>query len=251
MDLSSASGSPSPRDQSHEQREAFQHSHSNSMPKVRKVVLVGEEEVGKTSIYVRLRRDIFDEHRISTRGMDNCDITLTDASGGQSRTIKLWDTAGSERYGTLTMSYYRDSVVALLVFAVDIKLSLPRLQQWLADVKMYAPNAYFILVGNKWDLMDSDHPDHLDRASASQFMANHSRELQTFVPVSAKTGFGMEDLKQTVHSLLLGRENAEARARNMQLPTQGNALVDDEVLRLSNGSPTGDDSKERSCCRKG
>ncbi|XP_065196038.1 ras-related protein RabC-like [Sycon ciliatum] len=104
-----------------------------------KAVLVGEEGVGKTSLFQRLYRNRFVEHFRSTIGMDQGELTVTHEASGKVCRFSLWDTAGSERHASITLSYYRNSVVVLLVFSLDSQLSLPKLRNWVADAKMFSP----------------------------------------------------------------------------------------------------------------
>ena len=70
-----------------------------------KLLLVGDEAVGKSSILLRFTDNAFSEQQPSTIGVD-FKVKMLQVAG---KTIKatIWDTAGQERFRTLTSSYYR------------------------------------------------------------------------------------------------------------------------------------------------
>lgn len=63
------------------------------------------------------------------------------------------DTAGQERFRTLTPSYYRDAQGAVLVYDVSDRASFVRLESWLNELEMYSTRTGIIkmIVGNKID----------------------------------------------------------------------------------------------------
>ena len=67
--------------------------------------------------------------------------------------LQIWDTAGQESFRSITRSYYRGSIGALLVYDVTKRATFENLQKWLEEMR---ENAYskmtIILVGNKVDL---------------------------------------------------------------------------------------------------
>ncbi|GJN10972.1 hypothetical protein PR202_ga29123 [Eleusine coracana subsp. coracana] len=85
-----------------------------------KLVFLGDQSVGKTSIITRFMYDKFDTTYQATIGIDFLSKTMY----LEDRTVRLqlWDTAGQERFRSLIPSYIRDSSVAVVVFDVSSKL---------------------------------------------------------------------------------------------------------------------------------
>lgn len=97
-------------------------------PQTHKVVFLGDQSVGKTSIINRIMYEMFEENdhvRIShvfinklilkpTVGIDFLNKTIT--KNNILINMQIWDTAGQERFRTLIPSYIRDSNIAILVF---------------------------------------------------------------------------------------------------------------------------------------
>ena len=67
--------------------------------------------------------------------------------------LQIWDTAGQEKYRSVTPIYYRDAAAAICVFDVTSKQSLEDAEKWVEDLRQYAPpHMILALAGNKCDL---------------------------------------------------------------------------------------------------
>ena len=116
-----------------------------------KLVFLGDQSVGKTSIITRFMYDNFDRHYQATIGIDFLSKTMY----LEDRTVRLqlWDTAGQERFRSLIPSYIRDSSVAVVVYDVSNRSSFLNTSKWVEDVRAERGNDVVIcLVGNKTDL---------------------------------------------------------------------------------------------------
>ena len=116
-----------------------------------KLVFIGDQAVGKTSIISRFQFDTFDDHYQTTIGIDFVSKTVP-VDDGTVR-LQLWDTAGQERFRSLIPSYIRDSHVAVVVFDITNRESFESTSKWIADVRAQRGNdVVIVLVGNKTDL---------------------------------------------------------------------------------------------------
>lgn len=80
-------------------------------------------------------------------------LSLTRLSSGQ----QLWDTAGTERFRSVSRSYYRGAAGAILVYDLTSHSSFQNLQPFLNDARALAsPNLTLVLAGNKLDLADAN-----------------------------------------------------------------------------------------------
>ena len=106
-----------------------------------KVVLLGESGVGKTCIIARFINNTFEDNLISTTGASYAGKTMTfDEHGGKSIKFEIWDTAGQEKYRSLTKIFYKDAGAAILVYDITRKESFDELQKyWLNQIKDFAP----------------------------------------------------------------------------------------------------------------
>lgn len=158
-----------------------------------KVILVGEFGVGKTSIFRRFSHGTFvdtssmdwAQYRESTLGLDNYSRKFDCSSqNGQTKTIslRLFDTGGLERIGSISNSYYKFSEAVLLVFARNNIDSFNCLTQHLLEVLSLAENAKIYLVSNKVDLCECEVTDQDVRLFLDQFP-----NIEEYFQVSCKT----------------------------------------------------------------
>jgi small GTP-binding protein len=112
-----------------------------------KLVLLGETAVGKTALVERVSTGNFVERPPSIGG----EPTIMDLPQLGVR-LKIWDTAGSERYRSLAPMYCRGAMAALIVFDVSTQLSFQALAEWARVLRESAPLCRFGIIGNKADL---------------------------------------------------------------------------------------------------
>lgn len=156
-----------------------------------KLVVVGDEAVGKTSILTRFMYDTFTPQYKVTVGIDfvSKNIYLED----RCIRLQLWDTAGQERFKSLIPSYIRDCSIALVVFDVSNRQSFLSTSAWVQDIRHErGSDVVLVLVGNKGDLEDQRQVS-IEEAKA------HSKSLNIpYIDLSAKTG---HNIKQMFHQL--------------------------------------------------
>ena len=70
--------------------------------------------------------------------------------------LNLWDTAGQEKFKSLTRMYYQDAEAAVIVYDTTYRESFDSAKNWLQDLRENAnvPDLIIALVGNKCDLTD-------------------------------------------------------------------------------------------------
>ena len=119
-----------------------------------KIITVGESGVGKTSIFRRYVYNTFEENTLTTLGLQFSfkDVVLKNK---QKIKLKLIDTAGEEKYKSLSKSYFKNSDVVLFVFALDNPDSFERINDWIELFKENHDKVDKIpkyLIGSKNDL---------------------------------------------------------------------------------------------------
>ena len=102
------------------------------MIKTVKFILVGDCNVGKTSLIKRYESENFSDNHEPTIGLAFTKRNLK--VNGEDIELQIWDTAGQEEYRALTKTYYRNSACVILVFDVTNKTSFENLDLWLKDV---------------------------------------------------------------------------------------------------------------------
>lgn len=167
-----------------------------------KLVFLGDQGVGKTSIITRFMYDSFDKNYQATIGIDFLSKTMY----LEDRTVRLqlWDTAGQERFRSLIPSYIRDSSVAVIVYDITNRASFLNTSKWIEDVRNERGNdVIIILVGNKTDLSEKR------QVSVEEGEDKASKEGIMFIESSAKAGFNIKALFRKLATALPGMETAQ------------------------------------------
>ncbi|XP_076436009.1 ras-related protein Rab6 isoform X2 [Babylonia areolata] len=172
-----------------------------------KLVFLGEQSVGKTSLITRFMYDSFDNTYQATIGIDFLSKTMY----LEDRTIRLqlWDTAGQERFRSLIPSYIRDSSVAVVVYDITNANSFHQTSKWIDDVRTErGSDVIIMLVGNKTDLSDK-------RQVTTEEGERKAKELNVmFIETSAKAGYNVKQLFRRVAAALPGMEQPEPKRGN-------------------------------------
>lgn len=133
----------------------------------KKICLLGDFSVGKTSLVRRFVYDRFDDKYISTIGVkvSRKTIVVPYENDVADITLMLWDLAGSEEFTKVRASYLRGSAGAIMVCDLTRKDTLQQLASYAEDLHSVSPNAQLILAANKSDLM-SQHQCTVDEVKA-------------------------------------------------------------------------------------
>lgn len=138
-----------------------------------KVILLGPSGCGKSCL---LHRFIKGEWRVLTSqtiGVEFASRIVKVGTPGRRKRVKLqlWDTAGTERFRSVSRSYYRGAAGAILVYDICDQSSFAQLPTFLNDARALAsPQLTVVLAGNKADLAEpsSPTPDLLESETSSQ-----------------------------------------------------------------------------------
>ncbi len=127
----------------------------------KKVCLLGEFAVGKTSLVRRFVYDLFDDRYISTIGVRVSRKTVAVPIEEQlaELTLMVWDLAGSEEFNRVSMSYLRGAAGAILVYDLTRANTFDQLYNYVLSLYKVNPHAKVVLAGNKLDLVDRHQMD--------------------------------------------------------------------------------------------
>lgn len=172
-----------------------------------KLVFLGEQAVGKTSIITRFMYDTFDNNYQATIGIDFLSKTMY--LDDRTVRLQLWDTAGQERFRSLIPSYIRDSSVAVVVYDVTNKASFGNCDKWIEDVRAErGGDVIIMLVGNKTDLADKR------QVTAEEGEAKAKKLNVLFFETSAKSNSNIKQMFRKLAEALPGQDAANEGARN-------------------------------------
>jgi small GTP-binding protein len=165
-----------------------------------KVILAGDESVGKTSTILRFIQNTFSEMYKPTLGFQISVKNLkylTPANEEISVVMSLWDVAGQGQFAVVRKGYYQGTDGVLLLFDLTRRKTFDNAKAWADEIRAVVPAVPILLVGNKVDL-----PNH---AVLPQEWARASTE-QNFVGyaiISAATGRGVDDVFKGIANCII------------------------------------------------
>lgn len=134
-----------------------------------KICIIGSSNVGKTSLLLKYTESQFESNYQATIGIDFKFKILQ--IGEQKFRLALWDTAGQEKFQTITRSFYQNTHAFVFVFDLSKQESLKRLRDFWIPQVLENIHSHFIgfLIGNKRDLKSDDSTADLVQELMNQF----------------------------------------------------------------------------------
>lgn len=151
-----------------------------------KLLIIGDQSVGKSCIMTRFCDGTFDKNMTSTIGIDFKikHITLDN----RKLKLQIWDTAGQERFRTITRAYYRGAAGIMIVFDVNNHKSFANVKLWLKSIEDHGNNQVCkIIIGNKCDCDPNDR--QIKTSDAQAFADLHGIK---YIETSAQTNMNIE-----------------------------------------------------------
>lgn len=147
-----------------------------------KYIIIGDVNVGKSSLLIRFTDKKFVESYRPTIGVDfGCQIIKVEDDIAVR--IQVWDTAGQENFRSFTKGFYRGACAAFLVYDVTRRESYDHISRWLREARTNCSKSMImVLLGNKSDVKDSDR--EISYEEGAEFAKN---EGMIFMETSAKS----------------------------------------------------------------
>ena len=184
------------------------------------VSLLGETQVGKTSM-ISVKTGIeFDENQLATVGIDN----FLDSAKfeNQEYKFKIFDTAGQERYNSISSQTLKVADGYILVFAVDKRSSFEKIDLWIKSIEenVNIKKKALILVGNKCDLEKREVKKDEGEKFAQEYHMN-------YYETSAKTGEGIQEVFNQIYKEIyqLFKKLEENNKNNQDHGKNGNKSI--------------------------
>ena len=116
-----------------------------------KILILGDSKVGKSCFLTRYADKTFQEDYLSTIGMDY-KIKNYELENGDIIKLYIWDTAGQDRFRSITSNYYKGADGIILIYDITKQETFNNVRNWITSIKEEAPaKVVLILVGNKVD----------------------------------------------------------------------------------------------------
>ena len=124
---------------------------NNSKKKITlKILILGDTEVGKTSILLKYIDHVFPLEHIATIGVEYKDKFIT--KDNYSIRLQIWDTAGQERFHSIAKSIYRNANGVLYIYDITKKQTFKSIKNWVKETSSIDKDIKGIILGNKIDL---------------------------------------------------------------------------------------------------
>jgi small GTP-binding protein len=165
----------------------------------KKVCLLGDFAVGKTSLVRRFIYNVFDDKYLSTMGVKVSRKVIVMPSGNDVRelTMMLWDLAGGNEFGDVRTSYLRGAAGGILVCDLTRQATLVGLSAFARDLRQASRDARIIIAANKADLTTQQ------RLSEDDVRLVAARIGAPYFLTSAKLGNLVEDMFRHMGQLLV------------------------------------------------
>ena len=185
------------------------------------LLVIGDSMVGKTSLLFRFTNGTFNAHYLATVGLDN--FTKDEIIKNKKVRIKIWDTAGQEKFQSLTKGFFRNAQGIMIVFDVSNIETYDNIKYWAQSIKTHLGSEIekipVIIIGNKKDLKE--------RKIIKNDAENYSTELgYPYFETSAKTGENVDNtIKYLVLEVLKKNKKYKLKSSNNDTTTNNNIKI--------------------------
>ena len=201
-----------------------------------KIIIIGDLASGKTNILSKYLTNTFEPNSTPTIGVE---MKVKDFKIKEDLVkAQFWDTAGQEKYDSLTTSYYKGAKGALIVYDITQKSSFDKIESLLKKLRDNSnKNVSVILVGNKCDLEDNREVLKEDGEELAQKLKIK------FMEVSAKTGENLDKLFQNLIDEVYEKYNKEFKS------FASIEFIDDNKNINLNTNINNNPPKKKKCCK--
>ena len=203
-----------------------------------KIVLIGDSNVGKTNILSKYLQNEFNPDSKATVGVEFGSKTFN--INDNVIKAQIWDTAGTEKYRSITNAYYKGAKGVFVVYDISRKASFNNIDKWLFDLKNNGDeNINIVIIGNKIDL--ENQREVTTEEGEKKAIINKA----SFIETSAKNGDNIEK----AFNLMI--ENVY---ENFKKENENKENIDSEELNkektLNLNSNNENQIKKKKCCSK-
>lgn len=195
-----------------------------------KTILVGMSGTGKTNIINAITGQKFEENKFTTSTSSFVDKYMTVKN--KKYRLEIWDTAGQEKFRSLTKIFIKDSKIVIFVYDITTRASFEEIDFWVSTVKdiLKEDKIVYGLAGNKKDLFQNEAVEEEEGEKKAQEIG------ALFKLTSAKTGQGINEF---IQSLLEEYVKKIGDSPNDNNNAKGNKL---------SGNNSNGEKKKSKCC---
>ena len=201
-----------------------------------KLIVIGDSGVGKSCLTNNAVKNIFEEAYNATVGFEF--FTFNVKMCEKVIKLQIWDTCGQELYRSLITNFYRNSSLAIMVYAINDKATFENIEMWLRELRTHSnPDAKVFLIGNKVDL-------EKEREVTTEQGENYCKQnkIDLFMESSAKTGLNTQNIFLKAAELLFDNYNKYQNKKNENENEDDDNKDENKVLNDESRNPS------KGCC---
>lgn len=182
-------------------------------PATYKVIILGESNVGKSSLFLRYTEARFKEAIANTIGVNNSNKELV--IDGNPVVLQMWDTAGQERFRSIVSVFYREADGFILAYDVTSRRSFDYMRQMIVELQDWIVPEFTVLVGNKADCIDDADQLREETEILERLAAAHG--FRYYIS-SAKTGHNVNEIfEELARQMYYNKKKAVRAAGGLDL----------------------------------
>ena len=211
-----------------------------------KIIVIGDSGVGKSCLTNRATTNLFEDTYNATVGFEFLSFNVKI----DEKVIKLqiWDTCGQELYRSLITNFYRNSSLAIIVYAINSKDSFEDIEMWLRELRTHSnPDAKVFLIGNKIDL-------EKEREVTTEQGENFYKinKLNLFMEASAKTGINAQNIfikaAEVLYEDYIKYNDSSEISVDGGIYGRNNSDKPETIKKLNNDINNNDNTQSKKCC---
>ena len=153
-----------------------------------KLIVIGDIYVGKSCLTNKAVKNVFSDEYCNTIGFEY--FTFTIKVDNKIIRLQIWDTCGQEMYRSLITNFYRNTSLAIIVYAINNYKSFESIDSWLKELRKNGnPDVKIFLIGNKADLEEER---KVSKELGTKFYQDN--KMNGFMEASAKTGLNAKKI---------------------------------------------------------
>ena len=205
-----------------------------------KIIIIGDTSVGKTALLSKYLKGVFPTSPLSTVATEFATKIIQIKEGGYIK-AQIWDTAGQEKYKSITFHHYKKSVGGLIVYDITKRSSFDNVKNWYNDlINLGEKGCIVALVGNKLDMVERNERKREVSKLEAQAYAEDNHML--FFETSAYNGTNIndifEELLQTIYT---------ERRKIPELKERDKILESQNVINLKSNMDKSQNSNDDDC----